>query len=341
MVTGSDVSVAQDGGQGHVKLHPYLVALVRWCVSCVWSTATVLLHRLLAGSVPVLTIRAAGSTGSSPPRGARRGSPGTEHLHPEPRVHCEVLHVPPPQQHGCDVIFVHGLYGSLSNTWRQGDWRSKYKLEPNKVPLLRPTDCKCDNEANAKKLKEYEIDMNDAAYKDMEEKLYRGIKKILPNEEAFLAEKFYNNTLLDQIEVVDNYDTQAKFVRDLFEKENGVNCNEARPNEFENLSELNFECVSNEGGCETNEVTCKCKNGNRCEVGEGFSGVNVVADCECGVSEGKECEVGCGCVCDMCYSSCWPRDWIKEDYPNARVISINYTSDPYLWRPLWIKECKR
>ncbi|VVD03961.1 unnamed protein product [Leptidea sinapis] len=26
------------------------------------------------------------------------------------------------------------------------------------------------------------------------------------------------------------------------------------------------------------------------------------------------------------------------DFPGARVISINYTSDPYLWRPLWRAE---
>lgn len=60
-------------------------------------------------------------------------------------------------------------------------------------------------------------------------------------------------------------------------------------------------------------------------------------DCRC---IGGECK-GCGCVCDGCYSSCWPRDWIKVDHPGARVISINYTSDPYLWRPLWIREIKR
>lgn len=35
---------------------------------------------------------------------------------------------------------------------------------------------------------------------------------------------------------------------------------------------------------------------------------------------------------------CWPRDWLPQDCPYARVIAINYTTDPYLWRPVWIPE---
>ncbi|KAJ2946010.1 hypothetical protein O0L34_g4928 [Tuta absoluta] len=162
-VSGNKITIAQDGGPA--KLHPYLIALVRWCVSCLWSTATVLLHRVLIKPVPQIT---GTNVKLSKPRPA-----GREHLHPEPKVECVVLHQP--EVHNLDVIFVHGLYGSLCNTWRQD----------------------------------------------------------------------------------------------------------------------------------------------------------------------KECEVGCGCNCDDCYSPCWPKDWIKVDYPEARVISINYTSDPHLWRPIWIKENKR
>lgn len=41
------------------------------------------------------------------------------------------------------------------------------------------------------------------------------------------------------------------------------------------------------------------------------------------------------------YSGCWPKDWLPKDCPRARVIAINYTTDPYLWRPVWIKEKPR
>lgn len=40
---------------------------------------------------------------------------------------------------------------------------------------------------------------------------------------------------------------------------------------------------------------------------------------------------------DLMTSDCWPRDWIPQDYPGARVICISYTTDRYLWRPVWMK----
>ncbi|XP_063836831.1 uncharacterized protein LOC135085977 [Ostrinia nubilalis] len=276
MATSGDVTIAQDGGQGNVKAHPYLVALVRWCVSCLWSTATLLIHRLLAGHALRPSIAA-----SKP---VKQRVAGTEHLHPIPKVECQVLHAP--THHSIDVIFVHGLCGSLGNTWRQGDWREKYELEPSRVPLLRPSPCQCIDKRTQKSFE------ND--FKNIDD-LYK-FKKLISNDEAFTTEKFFNETL-DQVEILDNFETQAQFVRDLFENENREEkCEEVKPEEV---------------------------------------------DCVCKVTEGRQCEVGCGCVCDECYSTCWPRDWIKEDYPEARVISINYTSDPYLWRPLWIKQCKR
>ncbi|XP_063221732.1 protein SERAC1 isoform X3 [Bacillus rossius redtenbacheri] len=36
------------------------------------------------------------------------------------------------------------------------------------------------------------------------------------------------------------------------------------------------------------------------------------------------------------YSPCWPRDWLPLDCPGVRVIALNYTTDPFLWRPLWV-----
>lgn len=54
------------------------------------------------------------------------------------------------------------------------------------------------------------------------------------------------------------------------------------------------------------------------------------------------------CICnteedvkDEPYSECWPKDWIPKDCPGVRVIGITYTTDPYLWRPIWIKgQCR-
>ncbi|KAF5299507.1 hypothetical protein FQR65_LT01090 [Abscondita terminalis] len=44
---------------------------------------------------------------------------------------------------------------------------------------------------------------------------------------------------------------------------------------------------------------------------------------------------------DEDYSKCWPKDWLAKDYPSSRIIALNYTTDPYLWRPVWVKKRNR
>lgn len=40
-------------------------------------------------------------------------------------------------------------------------------------------------------------------------------------------------------------------------------------------------------------------------------------------------------------SQCWPQDWLPLDCPNTRIIALNYDTDPYLWRPIWVAKRKR
>lgn len=67
-----------------------------------------------------------------------------------------------------------------------------------------------------------------------------------------------------------------------------------------------------------------------------------------------DCDLVCQCDQMMCEaenvqavfqddskSSCWPRDWLPKDCPGVRVIALSYTTDPYLWRPVWIKKRHR
>lgn len=44
---------------------------------------------------------------------------------------------------------------------------------------------------------------------------------------------------------------------------------------------------------------------------------------------------------DFQYSKCWPGDWLPIDCPGVRVIAIDYTTDKYLWRPLWLVRERR
>lgn len=210
------------------------------------------------------------------------------------------------------------------------------------------------------------------------------LKKVIPKDNDLITEQFYNNSLLNQ-DGVKNYDTQAKFVSDLFKREtvcdrhcvkksfNYIESNQNSDNDFkydqnsdndnesvtleynDNIGDQNSnnEFKYNQSNDkdfkydQSNDSDYKYDQSNdndykydqdnfQCRYNE----VNDYNDCKCSFEE-KGCEVGCGCICSECYSDCWPRDWIKMDFPGARVISINYTSDPYLWRPLWIKENKR
>lgn len=38
------------------------------------------------------------------------------------------------------------------------------------------------------------------------------------------------------------------------------------------------------------------------------------------------------------FTNCWPRDWLPLDCPYVRVITISYSTDPYLWRPIWLRK---
>ncbi|XP_050421180.1 protein SERAC1 isoform X2 [Adelges cooleyi] len=41
------------------------------------------------------------------------------------------------------------------------------------------------------------------------------------------------------------------------------------------------------------------------------------------------------------FTNCWPRDWLPLDCPYVRVITISYSTDPYLWRPIWLRKSIR
>jgi protein SERAC1 len=47
------------------------------------------------------------------------------------------------------------------------------------------------------------------------------------------------------------------------------------------------------------------------------------------------------CVEHEPYANCWPKDWLPLDCPGARVIALNYSTDPYLWRPHWMRQVNR
>lgn len=345
MTTSGKVTITGDG-LNHARLHPYLATLVRWCVSCLWSTATVFLHRLMMPSLSITS-----TLKPQPKPFVKSRAPSTDHLHPEPKVECIVLHKP--VSHALDVIFVHGLYGSLDNTWRQGDWKAKYNIDPNIVTLKTHDTthrCLCFTNKSKERLNnnfsehgydegndQNEFKLNDDTYAygmNIKENFtiqnLNELKMILPTENSLITANFYNNTLLKQDNDVDSYDTRHQLVQDTYK--NHILNNEEN-------DQLENNCKESQSSND-----CKCKNGEVYLDNEQKykdNDINFETDNNEFNNASKTCEVGCGCICDECYSFCWPKDWIKMDFPDARVISINYTSDPYLWKPLWVKGNKR
>lgn len=153
---------------------------------------------------------------------------------PEKCVECCVLYEPSESQSvKADIIFIHGIHGSLVNTWKQGAWNSS--RNDIKQTLLKRT--------------------KSINYLD-EDSIKVSLKRTIVDDGFSLPSKL------------------SKLDNDLFASEN--------------FEEENFE--SNE---------------------------------------------------DCSYSKCWPRDWISKDYPDSRVIALNYTTDPYLWCPVWLKKRNR
>uniref|UniRef100_A0A1Y1NIA1 DUF676 domain-containing protein n=1 Tax=Photinus pyralis TaxID=7054 RepID=A0A1Y1NIA1_PHOPY len=148
---------------------------------------------------------------------------------PEECVDCVVLHEPSGSI-VVDIIFIHGIHGSLQNTWKQGLWAS----DRNKIKKAVLERSQTSSELNRQ----------------------------LPNSPLKRSISDYSSL---------------------------------RPSKLSKLDSTSFN--------------------NNIEID----------------NEGLDDE----------FSKCWPKDWLSKDYPNARIISLNYSTDPYLWRPVWVKKKNR
>lgn len=156
---------------------------------------------------------------------------------PEKSVECVVLNQP--ENVTVDVIFIHGLHGSLVKTWRQGDWRHETH-HLRKTTVERRT-----SKGNISVTRERKI----------------SLKRTCPDIYSVAPSKI--SKMRDG-----GSDRETRWERNI---------------EFSDKSQDEEET----------------------------------------------------------YSKCWPKDWIPVDCPGARAIALNYTTDPYLWRPVWIKKRNR
>lgn len=126
--------------------------------------------------------------------------------------------------------------------------------------------------------------------------------------------------------------SEPNFLHDRPKDEMLQNCDDGRI-EFVNLNDGSSKSESSvfESGNENDEFSNSDLESrfDRC-FNNGF--------CTCGVEKKDDKSKG---QLEEMLSTCWPRDWIPMDHPGARVISLSYTTDQYLWRPIWIKPYNR
>ncbi|KAJ9590455.1 hypothetical protein L9F63_016514, partial [Diploptera punctata] len=157
---------------------------------------------------------------------------------PEKCVKCDVLYDPTPEPIRADVIFIHGLHGSLDKTWKQGIW-------------------------DVKKVRTVKVRRRNSQPSQTTE----DISKPRVNRSKSMVE----NRLQERDSIPEKRQTSLDYLTEEDPEQDAQdNNNEKEP-----------------------------------------------------------------------YSKCWPRDWLPRDCPGVRVIALNYTTDPFLWRPLWITKRNR
>lgn len=191
-----------------------------------------------------------------------------------------------------DIVLIHGLHGSLVNTWKQGLWNSEGKLEhferPPKPPIRPP------------------------------KRQRHSRSNLFVPPHVSKKPKFEEDATEWSDEDDDGYDearsTSYRFAKRRFTYE----CGEPEWIHFADDMEYSFPTfrlrMEEEGGP---------------KIAQGYTENRHHGKRKMKVKK------------DESWSACWPGDWLPLDCPGVRVIAINYTTDPYLWRPVWITKRNR
>ncbi|XP_053946280.1 uncharacterized protein LOC128855424 [Anastrepha ludens] len=228
----------------------------------------------------------------------------------------DVLAEPPAGQPiRADIVFIHGLHGSVVNTWKQGLWENDRQPEgferPPKPPVRPPKRPKHSRSVllhpphKHKRARFTRSDTNQLL--TQEEMEYEGVKD--------LDDGFFDAT--EQ------------------ELGNGISYVCGVPQDIQNCD-----------GIEYSFPTFRLRlNDNGRQLQSEFEPMHEDADGEPNINPPKVANNSSKrknttklSADDPNYSKCWPADWLPLDCPGVRVIALNYTTDPYLWRPLWKKK---
>ncbi|XP_037031863.1 uncharacterized protein LOC119071192 isoform X2 [Bradysia coprophila] len=209
---------------------------------------------------------------------------------PEKCVSLNILAQPESGPIRADVIFIHGLHGSLVNTWKQGLWNSQGRRvrrefkRPPKPPIRPPKRQRhsrsslFDSPHSSKRRRFCASNSMDSDIADSTERPI--LERDCSIDYSYDCDNTNDDTVVSYLEEIEyNFSTFRMRMDDM--------------DEDKSVPDNDEETIRNEQlPPHTNSS----------------------------------------------YSKCWPGDWLPLDCPGVRVISLNYTTDPYLWRPVWIKK---
>ncbi|XP_017489647.1 PREDICTED: uncharacterized protein LOC108377868 [Rhagoletis zephyria] len=231
----------------------------------------------------------------------------------------KVLAEPPPGEPiRADIVFIHGLHGSLVNTWKQGLWENERQPEgferPPKPPVRPPKRPKhsravllhpphkqkrarfAHSDSNQRATQEQ---MEYAEVKDLDDGFFDATEQELRNGISYVCGAPQDVKNCDGIEY--SFPTFRLRLND-----NGRQLQA----EFEKMQES----AANDNAPHLQPPQQQANSGSKLK-----NSTKPTSD-------------------DPNYSKCWPADWLPLDCPSVRVIALNYTTDQYLWRPLWKKK---
>ncbi|KRF83608.1 uncharacterized protein [Drosophila virilis] len=219
-----------------------------------------------------------------------------------------------------DIVLVHGLHGSLLNTWRQGLWQNeRHPVEfdrPPRPPVRPPKRPRHSRSA--------------AIHPAPREKRakFASCNRLLDTEATFDDAAWQQATLQQTTEpkafsASDNDDDAEDYAYVCGDPEDIQICEgieysfptfRLRMHDNSHLLQVELESMlqaegNNSPNMDTAQASAPRKTASKSKKKPSANDPN--------------------------YSNCWPGDWLPLDCPGVRVIAVNYTTDQYLWRPLW------
>ncbi|EAA03866.5 AGAP011045-PA [Anopheles gambiae str. PEST] len=267
--------------------------------------------KLRKDSSPTVAIKQGTTTPTAPTAAASQLASLRVPRHlPERCVDLVVLAEPPPGVPiRADIVLIHGLHGSLVNTWKQGLWNSEGRLvnfERPPKPPLRPPKRQRHSRAN----------------------LFAPPHVSKRPKFEYPAE-WENEGAGDRTTEHDHqYDESRSTSYEFAHRRYTYECGEPDEVHFADDVEYSFPTFRLRIE-ESEEQAGGRKPATAIDDGTGSPGT---ANGKRKLPKPTK---------DANWSPCWPGDWLPLDCPGVRVIAVNYTTDPYLWRPVWITKRNR